>query len=223
MHIYDNCLDKNLYHRVLNDSTFFPESMGTGKKIAADLNSYHYEKSTCYAPYMFWDGWWRSPTNSLKKEVIKKIWEDKMPWSLEEILGFEYWTRTYTPGQYLDTHVDEDTFLYEDKKIFKGPIYGCVYYAVENNDGGFLEIHEKSLVDGSFEVLEKNNIKEYISSEEKRTKVKYKGNRLITFDSGHIVHNTTPANSGLRQVLVVNIWHKDNPPTALNNGSFYYE
>jgi hypothetical protein len=223
MIIKDNFLDKNLYDKVLNDKNFFPESMGGSEKIAADLNSYHYEKSTCFAPYMFWDGWWRSPTNTLKKQVIQTIWKDNLSWPVEDILGFEYWTRTYLPGQYLDIHVDEDTFLYSEQKIFKGPIYGCVYYAAENNDGGFLEVHQKSLTDGLLEVLEKENIKEYISPEEKRDKVKYKGNRLVFFDSGHIIHNTTPAKSGIRQVMVVNVWHKDSPPLALSNGSFFYE
>lgn len=223
MIVKDNFLNQELYNKVLNNKNFFPESMGSEEKIAADLNSYHYEKSNCFAPYMFWDGWWRSPTNTLKKEVIKSIWEDNLTWPTEDILGFEYWTRTYMPGQYLDIHVDEDTFLYAEKKIFKGPIFGCVYYAIDNNDGGYLEIHEKSLVDGSFEVLEKDNIKEYISEKEKRNKIKYKGNRLVLFDSGHIIHNTTPANSGIRQVMVINVWHKNNPPLALSNGSFFYE
>ena len=36
-------------------------------------------------------------------------------------------------GQYLDVHVDEDTFLYSESKIFTGPIYGCVFYGKENN------------------------------------------------------------------------------------------
>lgn len=223
MIVEDNFLNKDLYNRILNDNSFFPDSMGDGDKIATDLNSYHYEKSTCFAPYMFWDGWWKSSANTLKKEVIKEIWQNKMPWPIEDILGFEYWTRTYSAGQYLDTHVDEDTFLYAQQKIFRGPIFGCVYYSIPNDEGGYLEIHKKSLIDGSFEILEKENIKEYISSEEERIKIKYKGNRLILFDSGHIVHNTTPATSGIRQVMVVNVWHKSNPPMALSNKSFYYE
>jgi len=111
MLIKDNCLDQDTYEEVISDNLFFPEIMNYGEKIAEHLNSYHDEKSDCFAPYMFWDGWWRTPANTLKKKVIQSLWKDLMIWDLNDILGFEYWTRTYLPGQYLDIHVDEDTFL----------------------------------------------------------------------------------------------------------------
>ena len=155
MLVKDNSLSDSLYDQVLNDSSFFPELMNHGEKIAEHLNSYHNEKSDCFAPYMFWDGWWRTPANTLKKKVIQSLWQDLMIWNLDDILGFEYWTRTYLPGQYLDVHVDEDTFLYSESKIFTGPIYGCVFYGKENKDGGFLEIHKKALEDGKKNILEK--------------------------------------------------------------------
>jgi hypothetical protein len=223
MLIKDNCLDQNTYETVIADNLFFPDIMNYGEKIAEHLNSYHDEKSDCFAPYMFWDGWWRTPANTLKKKVIQSLWEDLMIWDLNDILGFEYWTRTYLPGQYLDIHVDEDTFLYAESKIFKGPIYGCVFYGKENEDGGFLEIHKKKLEDGKKNILEKKYIKKYISLKKDREKIAYKGNRAIFFDAGHVLHNTVGSKSGIRQVLVVNLWHKDNPPLALSNGSFYYE
>jgi hypothetical protein len=223
MLIKDNSLDDSLYNEVLNDNLFFPELMNYGEKIAEHLNSYHNEKSDCFAPYMFWDGWWRTPANTLKKRVIQHLWEDKMEWDLEDILGFEYWTRTYLPGQYLDIHVDEDTFLYEKDKTFIGPVYGCVFYGKDNPDGGFLEIHKNKLKDGEKNILEKKYIKKYISLKKNRERISYKGNRSVFFDAGHIVHNTVGSNSGIRQVMVVNIWHKNNPPYALENGSFYKE
>jgi hypothetical protein len=221
--VKDNSLNDSLYNQILNDSSFFPELMNHGEKIAEHLNSYHNEKSDCFAPYMFWDGWWRTPANTLKKKVIQSLWEDLMIWNLDDILGFEYWTRTYLPGQYLDVHVDEDTFLYSESKIFTGPIYGCVFYGKENKDGGFLEIHKKALEDGKKNILEKKYIKKYISLKKDREKISYKGNRAIFFDAGHVLHNTVGSKSGIRQVLVINIWHKDNPPLALSNGSFFYE
>ena len=223
MLVKDNSLNDSLYDEILNDSFFFPKLMNHGEKIAEHLNSYHNEKSDCFAPYMFWDGWWKSPANTLKKRVIQHLWEDKMQWDLKDILGFEYWTRTYLPGQYLDNHVDEDTFLYEKDKIFIGPVYGCVFYGKDNPDGGFLEIHKNKLKDGEKNILEKKYIKKYISLKKDREKISYKKNRAIFFDAGHVLHNTTGSNSGIRQVLVVNVWHKDNPPLALSNGSFYYE
>jgi hypothetical protein len=223
MIVKDNYLDNYLYNELLNSPNFFPTSMGNEEKIAAHLMMYHEESSSSYSPFMFWDGWWRSPANTLKKKIIQKIWEENLEWPNEDILGFEYWTRTYNPGQYIDLHVDEDTFLYFENKIFQGPITGCVYYGVDNEDGGFLEIHKNSFINGNKESLEKENIKEYISPKEDRERISYKGNRLIIFDAGHRLHSSTPAKSNIRQVMVINVWHKDNPPIAISNGSFFYE
>lgn len=223
MILKDDFLDKTLYKEVLSDIKFFPESMGSDQKIASQINSYHDEKADCFAPYMFWDGWWRSEANTLKKRVIQKIWEGNLQYPLEDVLGIEYWTRTFQKGQYLDCHVDEDTFLYQREKIFSGPICGSVYYAIDNENGGFLEIHNKEIPEKTHLALEHNNIKNYTVDISLRERIAYKGNRLIIFDSGHIIHNTTAALSGIRQVMVTNVWHKDNPPTALELNSFYYE
>ena len=223
MIVKDNFLDKEFYSAVLNDFSFFPESMGDSERIASQVNSYHDEKSDCFAPYMFWDGWWRSEANTLKKKVIQKIWEYNLEYPLDEILGIEYWTRTFHKGQYLDCHVDEDTFLYEKEKIFSGPICGSIYYAAQNPEGGFLEIHNKSIPEKTHKALEHDKIKSYTVDISLRERIAYRGNRLIIFDSGHVIHNTTAALSGIRQVMVTNVWHKDNPPTALKIGSFHYE
>lgn len=223
MIVKDNFIDKNLYDKVLKDNLFFPKLMGNEDKIAAHLLMYHEESSSCYSPFMFWDGWWKSPANTLKKQVVQQIWSENMEWPHEDILGFEYWTRSYTPGQYIDVHVDEDTFLYKKNKMFQGPISGCIYYGIENEDGGFLEIHKNKLINGSKQSLDKIKDEEHLSPIEDRERIAYRGNRLIIFDAGHIVHGTTPAKSGVRQVLVVNVWHKDNPPVALEENEFYYE
>lgn len=223
MIVVDNFLDSSMYLELSADTSFFPETMGLEKRIASTINSYHDEKSDCYAPYMFWDGWWRSPANTLKKKVIQKIWESNLPCLKEDILGIEYWTRTFSPGQYLGIHVDEDTFLYEKNKTFSGPILGSIYYGINNDDGGFMEIHKSILIDGSYGTLESESIKNAASPPELRERIAYKGNRLIIFDAGHMFHETTPAKAGVRQVMVTNLWHKDNPPLAIDNGSFIYE
>jgi hypothetical protein len=225
MIVQDNFLKNDLYGKMLNDASFFPETMGDEEKIATKLNSYHYEQSSCYAPYMFWDGWWKSPADTLKKQIIQTIWEGNLPVSQEDILGFEYWTRTFLPGQYLDLHVDEDTFMYEESKIFQGPYTGCVLYGIDNSQGGFIELHTAAapFTDGVHAVLERENIDNVKGTIEERERIAYKGNRLVIFDSGHVLHSTTPAKAGIRQVLVVNVWCKDVPPTALNKGTFYYE
>jgi len=224
MIVKDAALSDDMYAEVLADSSFFPESMGSDERLATELNSYHYEQSSCFAPYMFWDGWWSSPANTLRKRVVHKIWENNLPCSTDEILGIEYWTRTYLPGQYLDVHVDEDTFLYQKSKTFSGPLTGSIFYGVDNQDGGFVEIYNKAiLADGKKLALEDDKISNLIVSIEERERIAYKGNRLIIFDTGHILHGTTPAKSGIRQVMVTNVWHKDNPPTALKLGEFFYE
>ena len=164
---------------------------------------------------------WHSPANTLKKQIIQNIWGSRLEYQHEDILGFEYWTRTYRAGQFLATHVDEDTFLYARDKVFAGPINGAILYGCNNTEGGFLEIHKHTLIDGSHEALEKDSIK--ISPIEERERIAYKGNRLVILDAGHVIHGTTPANSGVRQVMVINVWHKENPPLALSLNEFYYE
>jgi hypothetical protein len=224
MIVKDNALDEALYQEMLADPLFYPESMGSDERLATELNSYHYEKSSCFAPYMFWDGWWASSANTLRKKVVQAIWEENLPCHESEILGIEYWTRTYLPGQYLDVHVDEDTFLYQDTKTFSGPLTGSILYGVDNNDGGFVEIYNKAILkDGEKLAIEAANIEKLLVPVEERERIAYRGNRLIIFDTGHVVHGTTPAKSGIRQVMVTNVWHRDNPPTALKLGEFFYE
>ena len=120
MIIQDDFFDGITLSAIFDDESFFPLSMGEGEKVASAPNMYNDPNGSVFSPYMFWDGWWRSPANTLRKEVVQAIWENNLPCPQDDILGFEYWTRTYMAGQYLDTHVDEDTFLYEDTKTFSG-------------------------------------------------------------------------------------------------------
>jgi len=85
MIVKDNYLDNYLYNKLLNSVNFFPISMGSEEKIAAHLMMYHEESSSSYSPFMFWDGWWRSPANTLKKKIIQKIWEEHLEWPNEDI------------------------------------------------------------------------------------------------------------------------------------------
>jgi hypothetical protein len=223
MLVQDNALDNTLYDQVLADNLFFPNSMGLGEKISERINQYDDKNDPCFSPYMFWDGWWKSPADTLKKRVIQKIWENNLQYPVEDIAGIEYWTRTFHINQYHDTHVDMDTFLYQKEKIFQGALCSSVYYGLDNKEGGFLEIHNKFIKDGSYEVLEKNNFINYKATIDERERIAYKGNRLVIMDGGHNVHNTTPPKSGIRQVLATNVWHKDRPPSGLILGTFHYE
>lgn len=222
--IDDYIKNKNLLKEIENTKDFFPSSMGNEDRIASELNSYHSEQADCYAPYMFWNGWHKSPANTPRKRVIQEIWENNLPFPIEELCGFEYWTRTFKPGQYLGTHVDEDTFLYADTKIFRGPKIGCVYYPHFNDVvGGFLELHPTAVSEKTHNALEMENIEPLIAPIELRERIACRPNRLIIFDAGHVIHNTTPPITGIRRVMVINVWHLENQPTALKTGKFFYE
>ena len=223
MNIFDNFLSSSLLDEIKSDKSFFPGLMQEESRIATEVNSYHNEQSNCYAPYMFWDGWWSSPANTVRKQVIREIWETNLTIPVEEVLGFEYWTRTFGPGQFLGPHVDEDTFLYQDSKIYNGPEIGCVYYgpSEETVVGGFLELFESKLVFGEENALEWENLEKKLDPIEMRERIAFKENRLIIFDAGRVIHQTSPCISGLRNVMVVNVWLKTNPPVDMSN--FVYE
>jgi hypothetical protein len=221
--LHDDFLDNLILDQIRSDSSFFPGLMQNEPRIASEVNSYHNEQSSCYAPYMFWDGWWLSPTNTVRKQVVRKIWENNLTIPIEDILGFEYWTRTFGPGQFLGPHVDEDTFLYQDTKVLNGPETGCVYYgpSKEKVVGGFLELFESKLTFGEKNALEWENLEKKLDPIELRERIAFKENRLIIFDSGRVIHQTIPCTSGIRNVMVINVWLKKNPPVNMEN--FVYE
>ena len=223
MKLYDDFLDTQTLNQVRSEKKFFPGLMQGDSRIASEVNSYHNEQASCYAPYMFWDGWWSSPVNTVRKQVIKKVWENNLQIPTEEVLGFEYWTRTFGPGQFLGPHVDEDTFLYQDTKIYNGPEIGCVYYgpSEEKVVGGFLELFESRLIFGEKDALEWENLKDKLDPIELRERIAFRENRLIIFDAGRVIHQTSPCLSGLRNVMVINVWLKSNPPVDMAN--FVYE
>ena len=224
--IDDFIKNQTLLDEVRNDRSFFPETMGDIQNLGEINNYFHSGASTCHAPYMFWDGWWSSPANTLRKQVIQEIWRDTgfLEFDESEICGFEYWCRTFSPGQYLKIHVDEDTFAYSHDRTFNAPVQGSIWYGfTQCSDGGFLEIHENSIIGSPADALEKEYFASLISPPEMRERIAYRPNRLVAFDAGRRAHETTPAKNGVRQVMVINIWHKKSPPRALSTGEFFYE
>lgn len=223
MIVIDNFLSEKQISHIRNDDSFFPGLMTVDSRIAREVNSYHNKQASCYAPYMFWRGWWSSPIDTPRKQVVKAIWENNLPVPVEEVLGFEYWTRTFGPGQFLGPHVDEDTFLYQESKIYNGPEIGCVYYgpSQEKVVGGFLELFESKLKFGELNALEWENLEPRLDPIEMRERIAFRENRLIIFDAGRVIHQTSPCISGIRNVMVVNVWLKNNPPVDMAN--FVYE
>ena len=222
MLVVDNYIkDQNLLSLIMNDKKLFPESMGYDEGIGSRLNQYHEPGAKVFAPYMFWNGWWRSPADTTAKMLIEAIWRPNMPCEERDTVGFEYWARTFEVGQNLPAHIDEDTFEYAETKILNGPHWGSVYYPHTNTgvEGGFLEIHKTVVPNGTQDGLEGI----HHSPIEERERIACTPNRLVMFDAGHTVHGTTPVITGKRSVLVINLWHKECPPKAMTNGSFHYE
>lgn len=224
LRVQDDFIESSLLDDVRKDNDFFPADMSGHDNIGEFLNEYHNEECDCYAPYMFWDGWWRSPADTTRKRVIEAIWSSPglLPFPLDEVVGFEYWTRTFGVGQFLAPHCDEDTFLYASEGMFRGPKIGCVWYGTSEATGGFLELHDSVVPEGN-DQLERDVIDDHLSPLDQRERIKYRPNRLVVFDAGHRLHETTKTTSGKRQVMVINVWHASQPPRALTSGEFFYE
>lgn len=224
MIIQDDFFDEITLSAIFDDESFFPLSMGEGEKIASAPNMYNDPNGSVFSPYMFWDGWWKSPMDTLKKKLIRKIFEGRI--KIDEVVGFEYWTRTYEPGQYIQPHIDADTARYVHDKSLGTPSIGAVWWGVDNGgDAGFFELYPTLLVRDSVGSLEKSFIDPILESSpiETRERIKYKSNRLIIFDAGHQLHGTTPASAGIKQSFIVNVWSKECPPYGLISGGFHYE
>jgi hypothetical protein len=218
--------DINLIEEISKSQTLFPDSMGDEVKIASTINSYHVQDSPYRAPYMFWDGWLLSETNTTAKKIIKEIWENNLPFPIEELCGFEYWMRTFKAGQFIDLHLDEDTFLYKLENIKNGSAIGCVYYphTNEEEDCGTLDIYDDYYIpDHEVDALSKEKMDFYKSDVKSISSIQCSPNRAVIFDAGHVLHKTTPTKQHTKRVMVINVWHKDLQPSGLLTGEFFYE
>lgn len=236
--IDDFIKDVELLKDIENDPNFFPASMGESPRQLKTGNIYHNDNASVFSPWMFWDGWWRSPCDTVKKRLVKAIWEDNLPCDLDEIVGFEYWTRTYNPGQFLPTHLDEDTFIYEKNGEFRCPMIGAVYYAHfdinEDAYPGVLEVHpgrvdvdvvkEYVLLTTEEDPYTMTHLKKYYKPIGKRDIITYRPNRVVYFDAGRILHGTTPSGENSQRFIVgINVWHKDDPPSGYEEKLFFVE
>jgi len=239
--------DEKLLKEIENDTNFFPKGMGTEPRQLISGNVYHEKDASIYSPWFFWDGWWKTPANTVKKKVVQAIWQENLPCPLVEVVGFEYWTRTYSPGQYLPIHLDEDTFAYEKNGEFRCPMIGAVYYPHfsigENQDPGYLEIYQgripvdrnkkhqlKCIDTDSKNINDKRKMVEfldYYQPENKIDRISYRPNRLIILDAGLTLHGTTPTGpNSQRFIMGINVWHIDERPTGysdLAGFGFHYE
>ena len=156
--------------------------------------------------YMWWDGWWNSPANTIKKRLIQYIWGENSPYPSVNVEGFEYWIGVYSSTEERDElpfHFDKDEYWYNQTKEIVTPVIGTVFYPWENDiDGGYLEIYPHGQ-DGEPERLEP------------------KYNRLVIFPAGAHPHRVTKVTRGTRRAIAINLW--DKVPSGLEVGDLFLE
>ena len=186
--VIDNFIkDKDLLKRISNDNSFFTDP----------------------GNYYWWDGWWNSEADTLKKELIKYIWADNCPISqIFSISGIEYWTgiQSATDSNFkndLEMHLDKDEALFKKSGEFASPIIGSVYYPEQEEfEGGMLEIYTNG---------------KHADPE----RVYAKPNRLIIFDAGSVLHRVTTVTKGTRKAIAINLW--EEIPYSKQIGKFAIE
>ena len=184
MIVMDNFIrDEKLLERIQNDETFFSKN----------------------GQYMWWDGWWNSQADTLKKELIQYIWGENSPMDSYSVGGFEYWTGQYGEGGVdtkLDTHFDKDEHLFETTGELSQPMIGTVFYPLDTDfEGGYLEI--ESGENGELE------------------RIKPVFNRLVIFSAGRYPHRVSPVTKGLRSAIAINLWWE--APSGLDAGKIILE
>ena len=160
-------------------------------EIAADKDFFKYAG----ANYFFWEGWWSTPPDTLKKRLIKHIWGDNCPINkVFNVAGFEYWTGILSadPGNhYQDTlgvHFDKDEELFSETGEIQSSQIGTVYYPPQEEfDGGMLEIFSEGL-------------------DKEPERIYAKSNRLVIFDAGTVPHGVSTVTSGTRKAIAINLW-----------------
>ena len=151
--------------------------------------------------FMWWDGWWNSGANTVKKRLIEYLWRYHSPDKSYDISGFEYWTGVYGdghPNTNLGWHFDKDEEHWKrtDQNEIIRPAIGSVFYPMSTeHDGGYLEIERSN---GEVERIEP------------------KFNRLVVFDAGTDKHRVTKVTNGVRYAIAINLWLK--VPVAAQEG-----
>lgn len=160
--------------------------------------------------YMWYDGWWNSPLNSLKKRLIYELWGPSSIYPAVQVEGFEYWTGQFGEGhtESLVMHKDKDEEHWEKTGGGNGgevitPVIGSVFYPVPMDiEGGYLEVFTHGM-----------------DKEPERFEAKF--NRLIVFGAGDYFHRVTPVTKGVRSAIAINLWEK--APTGVKSGSMLIE
>lgn len=176
------------------------------------LKAIESEGENFYVPtgsYRYWKGWWTKPASNTKQRLAEYIWKTEYP--LQHTLeadGFEYWTGLQSAEiegrrNYLELHFDDDVTYRQETGERMFPVLGCVYYPPGFDfKGGDLHIY----TDGE------NNSPEII---------KTRGNRLVIFNPGEVVHGVDEVTEGTRGAIAINVW--DQEPWSVGQGHIILE
>lgn len=171
------------------------------------------DKSFWEIGYRWYDGWWKSPMEDLRHELIYKLWGENSPHHNVRVAGFEHWVGDLGPYNKdsmlnmdwsLKPHFDKDETLWSEKKEMLGPTIGTVFYPCREIDeiqGGMLYIWDK---------YEHGNLSPQgwvtnLTQEPQIISPKF--NRLIIFDASKL-HAVSHVKSGRRRAIAVNLWEK---------------
>lgn len=170
----------------IKDPSFIKQLEDNKDYLFGDNGSYHW-----------WNGWWNSSDDTIKKQLISYIWRDYPIYPSVNLDGFEYWTGQFgegMPNASLGMHLDKDEALWKNTGEISSPIVGTVFYPVEMDiDGGYLEVFSNG-------------------PEKQPERIRAKHNRLIIFDAGGVHHRVTEVTRGTRSAVAINLW--DKKPTG---------
>lgn len=164
--------------------------------------------------YRWYDGWWNSPIEDLRHQLIKEIWGENSPHGSITCNGFEHWIGDYgaeeEPHMIFDLpwslkpHFDKDEVHFKNTKEVIGPKMGTVFYPcreIEDMEGGDLWLWD--YYDSGF--MTENNMLTY--PQENPEIIKAKFNRLIIFDASKL-HAVSKVTRGRRRAIAINLWDK---------------
>jgi len=199
--VIDNFIeDEELLNKIDNDEAFWEEG------------------------YSWWGGWWNSPANSTRHELIEYIWKYKRaPINAMSLQGFEHWIGVNCSccrgpdGEgakevgydtwALPPHFDKDEKWWQDHPQGKdrgshpdsiiNPIIGTIFYTSDVEEGGYLKIFDTDHGEVNFE--------------KPFELIKPKRNRLVVFNAGKL-HGVLEVKKGLRKAIAINLW--DKKPTT---------
>jgi hypothetical protein len=192
MIVIDNFIkDLALLEEIKNSEEFFANP-GNVKSESEDQENHTLNR-------MWWDGWWRSEADTLKKRIIELIFRHNPLSQTEEIqdlikkgAGFEYYVDKFGPKEDFDElegYLANDRLAWDLNEEFVAPQFGCIYFPLDHPvNGGFLTLEPQHLY---YETLQPIF------------------NRLIMFPTGQINQNIGKVIGGTLHTLNINLYFEE--------------